>query len=66
MNGGIAHQYVVFARTGEGAGANTGTRGISAFLVPAQAPGLAVAERIETMALIAGRCPQFAGLPLSR
>ena len=45
-NGGIADLYCVFARTGEGAGA----KGISAFLVPADAPGLEVAERLETIA----------------
>ncbi|MEP7209039.1 MAG: acyl-CoA dehydrogenase family protein [Casimicrobiaceae bacterium] len=44
-NGGIADFYVVFARTGA-----AGTRGISAFLVPANNPGLTVAERIEVMA----------------
>ncbi|MCW5723949.1 MAG: acyl-CoA dehydrogenase family protein [Maricaulaceae bacterium] len=45
-NGGIAGFYVVFARTGEAPGA----KGISAFLVPADTPGLSVAERIETLA----------------
>ena len=45
-NGGIADQYVVFARTGEAPGA----RGLSAFMVESDAPGLAVAERIETTA----------------
>jgi acyl-CoA dehydrogenase len=45
-NGGIADVYVVFARTGEAPGA----RGLSAFLLPADAPGLEVVERIETMA----------------
>ena len=45
-NGGIADLYVVFARTGEGPGA----KGLSAFVVPADAPGLRVAERLETMA----------------
>jgi acyl-CoA dehydrogenase len=45
-NGGIADFYVVFARTGEAPGA----RGISAFLVPADTPGLSVAERLETIA----------------
>lgn len=45
-NGGIADLYVVFARTGEGPGA----KGISAFLVPAEAPGLAIAERLEVIA----------------
>jgi len=45
-NGGIADHYVVFARTGEGAGA----KGLSAFVVDADAPGLSVAERIEVIA----------------
>ncbi|THD83763.1 acyl-CoA dehydrogenase [Aliigemmobacter aestuarii] len=45
-NGGIAEVYTVFARTGEGEGA----RGLSAFLVPADTPGLEVAERIEVIA----------------
>ncbi len=45
-NGGIATQYVLFARTGEAPGA----KGISAFLVPAETPGLEIAERIHVMA----------------
>ena len=45
-NGGIADLYVVFARTGEGPGA----KGISAFIVPADAPGLTIAERLEVIA----------------
>ena len=45
-NGGIADFYVVFARTGEAAGA----RGITAFIVDAQTPGLEIAERIEVIA----------------
>jgi acyl-CoA dehydrogenase len=45
-NGGIGDFYVVFARTGEAAGA----KGISAFIVDAQARGLEIAERIEVMA----------------
>ena len=45
-NGGIADHYVVFVRTGEAPGA----RGLSAFVVDADAPGLTVAERIETIA----------------
>lgn len=45
-NGGIAGFYVVFARTGEEAGA----RGITAFVVDADTPGLGIAERIEVMA----------------
>ena len=45
-NGGIANFYVVFARTGEAPGA----RGISAFIVDANSPGLEIAERIDVMA----------------
>jgi len=45
-NGGIADHYVVFARTGEAPGA----RGLSAFVVDADAPGLTVAERIDVIA----------------
>lgn len=45
-NGGIADFYCVFARTGEAPGA----RGITAFLVDADLPGLQIAERIEVMA----------------
>src|SRR6476660_9718121 len=45
-NGGIADFYVVFARTGEAAGA----KGISAFIVDADTPGLEIAARIEVMA----------------
>jgi acyl-CoA dehydrogenase len=43
-NGGIADFYLTFARTGEGEGA----RGLSAFIVPAEA--VTVAERIEVIA----------------
>ncbi len=46
-NGGIADIYTVFARTDPGA---RGSRGISAFIVPADAPGLRVAERIDVIA----------------
>ena len=45
-NGGIADFYVVFARTGEAPGA----RGISAFIVDADTPGLEIAERINVIA----------------
>ncbi len=45
-NGGIADHYVVFARTGEGPGA----KGLSAFVVDADTPGLRIAERIEVIA----------------
>jgi len=44
-NGGIADFYCVFARTGD----TPGARGISAFVVPADTPGLVVAERIEVI-----------------
>ena len=43
-NGGIADFYLTFARTGEG----EGSRGLSAFIVPADA--VQVAERIEVIA----------------
>jgi len=45
-NGGIADFYVVFARSGEAAGA----RGISAFIVDAGTPGFEIAERIDVIA----------------
>ncbi|MCY6381321.1 acyl-CoA dehydrogenase family protein [Hoeflea prorocentri] len=45
-NGGIADIYTVFARTGEAPGA----KGISAFVVPADTPGLSIAERINVIA----------------
>lgn len=45
-NGGIADFYVVFARSGEAPGA----RGISAFVVEADTPGLHIAERIDVIA----------------
>lgn len=45
-NGGIADVYVIIARTGEGPGA----KGLSAFLMPADTPGLTVLDRIEVMA----------------
>jgi acyl-CoA dehydrogenase len=45
-NGGIAGFYVVFARTGEAPGA----KGVSAFVVDADTPGLEVTERIEVIA----------------
>ena len=45
-NGGIAGFYVVFARTGEAPGA----RGISAFIVDADSPGLSIEERIDVVA----------------
>ncbi|MEA2384529.1 MAG: acyl-CoA dehydrogenase [Solirubrobacteraceae bacterium] len=45
-NGGLADVYTVFARTGEAPGA----RGLSAFVVDADTPGLRVAERIPVIA----------------
>ena len=45
-NGGIAGHYVLFARTGEAPGA----KGLSAFVVDADTPGLDASERIETIA----------------
>ncbi len=45
-NGGIADHYVVFARSGEAPGA----KGLSAFFVEADTPGLTIADRIETIA----------------
>jgi len=44
-NGGIADYYVVFARTSE-----SGSRGITAFIVDADTPGFAIAERIAVIA----------------
>jgi len=45
-NGGIADHYVVFARSGEAPGA----KGLSAYVVDAQTPGLAIENRIEVIA----------------
>jgi acyl-CoA dehydrogenase len=45
-NGGIADFYVVFARTGP----EPGARGLSAFVVDADTPGLRIAERIDVVA----------------
>jgi acyl-CoA dehydrogenase len=45
-NAGIADHYVVFVRTGEAPGA----RGLSAFVVDADAAGLTVSERIDVIA----------------
>ena len=44
-NGGIADFYTVFARTGEG----TGAKGLSAFIVSTETPGLIISERIEAV-----------------
>lgn len=45
-NGGIADYYILFARTGEAPGA----KGVSAFIVDAETPGLTVTERIAVIA----------------
>ncbi len=45
-NAGLAHQYVVFARTREGGGA----QGLSCFIVPADTPGFSVSASIEVIA----------------
>ncbi len=45
-NAGIADHYVVFARTGEAPGA----KGLSAFIVDADAPGFSVTERFDLIA----------------
>jgi acyl-CoA dehydrogenase len=45
-NGGIADFYCVFTRSD---GESVGGKGISAFFVPADTPGLTVTERIEVM-----------------
>jgi acyl-CoA dehydrogenase len=45
-NGGIADHYIVFARTGEAPGA----RGLSAYVVDADTPGLEIAGRIDVIA----------------
>lgn len=45
-NAGIADFYTVFARTGEA----PGVRGLSAFVVAADTPGLTVSERIDIIA----------------
>ncbi len=45
-NGGIADYYILFARTGEAPGA----KGISAFIVDADTPGLVIADRIQVIA----------------
>ncbi|MCC7325862.1 MAG: acyl-CoA dehydrogenase family protein [Burkholderiales bacterium] len=45
-NAGLADSYIVFARTGEA----PGNRGLSAFIVDADAPGLDASERIDVIA----------------
>lgn len=50
-NGGIADFYTVFARSAAlPDGDARGSRGISAFVVPANAAGLSIAERIDVLA----------------
>ena len=45
-NAGLANYYIVFARSGEA----PGTKGLSAFIVDANAPGLDASERIDVIA----------------
>ena len=45
-NAGLANQYVLFARTGDAPGA----KGLSAFVIEADNPGLTVSERIDVIA----------------
>jgi acyl-CoA dehydrogenase len=45
-NGGLADYYVLFARTGEAPGA----KGLSAFIVDADTPGLDASERLDVIA----------------
>ncbi|HTE15859.1 MAG TPA: acyl-CoA dehydrogenase family protein [Burkholderiales bacterium] len=45
-NAGVAHTYIVFARTGEASGA----KGLSAFVVDAHTPGLSVPKTIQVVA----------------
>ncbi|HEU0134380.1 MAG TPA: acyl-CoA dehydrogenase family protein, partial [Allosphingosinicella sp.] len=59
-NGGIADYYIVFARTGEAPGA----RGISAFIVDRETPGLDDSERIEVIAPHPLATLRFAGARL--
>ncbi len=59
-NGGIADVYTVFARTGEAPGA----KGLSAFLVPADTPGLEVVARLEVSAPHPLAHLRFSGLRL--
>jgi acyl-CoA dehydrogenase len=60
-NGGIADFYVVFARTGEAAGA----KGISAFIVDRGTPGLDDSERIEVIAPHPLATLRFTGMRLA-
>jgi acyl-CoA dehydrogenase len=65
-NGGIADFYVVFARTTPRAAASRATAGISAFIVDADAPGLAIAERIAVLAPHPLATLRFAGCRVPR
>src|SRR5947208_442666 len=56
-NGGIADFYIVFARTGDA----PGTKGISAFIVDADGPGLSSEERIDVIASHPMATLRFAG-----
>jgi acyl-CoA dehydrogenase len=50
-NGGIAGHYVLFARTGEAPPSGKGdAKGLSAFVVEADTPGLEIAARIQVIA----------------
>jgi len=59
-NGGIADYYILFARTGEAPGA----KGISAFIVDRDTPGLDDSERIEVIAPHPLATLRFAGARL--
>jgi acyl-CoA dehydrogenase len=61
-NGGIADFYVVFARTGEAPGA----RGVSAFILDADRPGLDASERIRVIAPHPLATLKFDRVPLPR
>ncbi|MEO6269023.1 MAG: acyl-CoA dehydrogenase family protein [Lautropia sp.] len=56
-NGGIARFYTVFARTSD----DPGPRGISAFVVDSDSPGLRIAERIDVIAPHPLATLEFAG-----
>jgi alkylation response protein AidB-like acyl-CoA dehydrogenase len=60
-NGGIADFYVVFARTGEAPGA----RGVSAFILDADAPGFDASERIRVIAPHPLATLKFDNVPLA-
>ena len=61
-NGGIADFYVIFARTGEAPGA----KGVSAFIVEADTPGLDASERIQVIAPHPLASLKFDQVPLAR